>query len=322
MFRRMVGLVCTVGLLVRLVRRLAFSRGQQVRHFSFLGLWDHSARLQWSHDSRQTHAGNSPGNSSHTPPDLQALERGRRHFGACGGHSQDGASPYCRSGQASDGSPPGTRSAALQGQVQSPHRWSGQAQACLTAAAGGARDRGERFGTQRGGRFAAGQAAAGTRRQGPFWRGLKRTRRVRQLRKAGAHTGKLTLTGSNAGVLWGSEVLGFTPTQLQSIRVDAAKATYWLSRGQNADGSLGRHPRPRHHAGRAARLTGRAQSPQAAVVRSNGRSGHLRAHALSPGLERAVSEAPHDPRRHQDRPPGSCAQNGGLLGGPGIPSVV
>ena len=133
---------------------------------------------------------------------------------------------------------------------------------CPTAAAGGARDRRERFGTQRGGRFAAGQAAAGTRRQGPFWRGLKRTRRVRQLRKAGAHTGKLTLTGSNAGVLWGSEVLGFTPTQLQSIRVDAAKATYRLSRGQNADGSLGRHPRPRHHAGRAARLTGQAQSPR------------------------------------------------------------
>ena len=93
--------------------------------------------------------GNSPGNNSHTPPDLQALERGRRHFGARGGHSQDGASPYCRSGQASGGSPPGTRSAALQGQVQSPHRWSGQAQACPTAAAGGARDRGERFGTQR-----------------------------------------------------------------------------------------------------------------------------------------------------------------------------
>ena len=70
--------------------------------------------------------------------------------------------------------------------------------------------------------------------KGRLARASKRTRRVRQLRKAGAHTGKLTLTGSNAGVLWGSEVLGFTPTQLQSIRVDAAKATYRHSRGQNA----------------------------------------------------------------------------------------
>ena len=70
--------------------------------------------------------------------------------------------------------------------------------------------------------------------KGRLARASKQTKRVRQLRKAGAHTGKLTLTGSNAGVLWGSEVLGFTPTQLQSIRVDAAKATYRLSRGQNA----------------------------------------------------------------------------------------
>ena len=70
--------------------------------------------------------------------------------------------------------------------------------------------------------------------KGRLARASKRTKRVRQLRKAGEHTGKLTLTGSNAGVLWGSEVLGFTPTQLQSIRDDAAKATYRLSRGQNA----------------------------------------------------------------------------------------
>ena len=70
--------------------------------------------------------------------------------------------------------------------------------------------------------------------KGRLARASKRTRRVRQLRKAGAHTGKLTLTGYNAGVLWGSEVFGFTPTQLQSIRVDGAKATYRLSRGQNA----------------------------------------------------------------------------------------
>ena len=70
--------------------------------------------------------------------------------------------------------------------------------------------------------------------KGRLARAAKRTKRVRQQRKAGAHTRNLTLTGSNAGVLWGSEVLGFTRTQLQSIRVDAAKATYRLSRGQNA----------------------------------------------------------------------------------------
>ena len=187
--------------------------------------------------------------------------------------------------------------------------------------------------------------------KGRLARASKRTKRVRQLRKAGAHTGKLTLTGSNVGVLWGSEVLGFTPTQLQSIRVDAAKATYRLSRWQNAattmlanaqargqkhrpgfstsptghlglgDGSLGRHSRPRHHAGCAARLPGQAQPSQAAVVRSNGRSGYFRSYASALGLECAVTEAPHDPRRHQDRPPGRCAQDGGPLGGPGIPSV-
>ena len=70
--------------------------------------------------------------------------------------------------------------------------------------------------------------------KGRLARAATRTKRVRQLRKAGAHTRNLTLTGSIAGVLWGSEVLGFTPTQLHSIRVDAAKATCRLSRGQNA----------------------------------------------------------------------------------------
>ena len=69
--------------------------------------------------------------------------------------------------------PPGIRSAALQGQVQSPHRWSGQAQACPTAAAGVARDRREQHGTQRGGRLAAGQAAEGTRCRGPLGEGIK-----------------------------------------------------------------------------------------------------------------------------------------------------
>ena len=343
----------TVGLLVRLVRRLAVPRGRQVRHFSFLGLWDHSSRLQWSHDRRQTHVGNSPGNSSHTPPDLQALERGRRHFGACGGHSQDGASPYCRSGQAFGGRPPGTRSAALQGQVQSPHRWPGQAQACPTAAAGGARDRREQLGTQRGGRFAAGQAAAGTRCQGPLGEGIEAHEAGRA-----APQGRGTHWQANPHWLQCRGALGFRgfglhsntapihqsrrgqshiPAQPRAKRCHNDAGQRPGSGGQKhrpgfatsptghhglGDGSLGRHPRPRHHAGRAARLTGQARSSQAAVVRRYGRSGYFRAYALAPGLECAVSEAPHDPRRHQDRPPGSRAQNGGLLGGPGIPSVV
>ena len=55
-----------------------------------------------------------------------------------------------------------------------------------------------------------------------------------RLARAARRNRNLTLTGSNAGVLWGSEVLGFPPTQLQAIRVDAAKATFRLSRGQNA----------------------------------------------------------------------------------------
>ena len=71
----------TFGLFVRFKRRLAFSRGRQVRHFSFLGLGNHSSRLQWGHNGGKTHAGNPSGNSGNTPPDLQALERGGRHFG-------------------------------------------------------------------------------------------------------------------------------------------------------------------------------------------------------------------------------------------------
>ena len=184
---------------------------------------------------RQTHAGNSPGNSSHTPPELQAMERGRRHFGACGGHSQDGASPHCRGGQASGGRTQGARFAALRRKVQSPHRRSGQAQACALL------QQLETLGIDESNsaRNVGADLQLGRRRRalvvkGRLARATKRTKRVRQLRKAGAHTGKLTLTGSNAGVLWGSEVLGFTPTQLHAIRVDAAKATYRLNRGQNA----------------------------------------------------------------------------------------
>ena len=299
--------------------------------------------MQWCHHSCQTHAGNPLGISGNTPPDLQAVECGRRHFGARCRVLQDGSGPYGRSGQAVGGGPPGARPAALQGQIQSPHRWHGQAQARPFAAVGGAWDRRARHGTQRGGRSADGQASTGTRRQGACGEGSEAHETVRQLRKAGAHPRNLTLTGSNTGVLWGSEILGFTPTQLQGIRVDAAKATYRLSRGHSAATTMMAHAQAagaknvdrafRHQVilawatgvcegTRAARLRGRSQPPQAAVVWRNGRSGHLRAHSSAAGLECAVGQAPHHPHWHDDRPLGSGAQDGGLLGRSGIPSVV
>ena len=108
------------------------------------------------------------------------------------------------------------------------------------ATVGGAGNRRVRLGAQRWSRFAAGQATTRPRCQRGDWGGQQGARSApRQLRKAGAHTRNLTLTGSNDGVLWGSEVLGFTPAQLKATRADAAKATYRLSRGQcghNHDG--------------------------------------------------------------------------------------
>ena len=80
--------------------------------------------------------------------------------------------------------------------------------------------------------------------EGRLARAAGRSRRVRQLLRAGAHTRKLTLTGSNAGVLWGSEVLGFAPSQLKGTRTDAAKANFRLSRGQNAATTMLAHAQP------------------------------------------------------------------------------
>ena len=88
------------------------------------------------------------------------------------------------------------------------------------------------------------------------------------------------------------------------------------------DGRLGRHSRPPFNAGSAARLCGQAQPAQAAVVRRHRRGSHLRAHVTSAGLERAVCEALHDPRWHEDQPLGSGAKDGGFLGGSGFVHVV
>ena len=299
-----------------------FSRPTKCATLPFCGLWDHSSRLQWGHNRCQTHAGNSPGNSGHTSPDPQVLECGRQHFGARGGTPQDGASPH----------PPKRQGfwwkASRRATFPFPRA---NPKSSSTARTSSSRP------------FCSSWRCSGstsaTRHATPVvkrWlaRAAKRTKRVRQLRKAGAHARNLTLTGSNAGVLWGSEALGFTPTQLQSIKVDAAKATYRLSRGQNAattmlanakaagskkhrsglstsstshfglgDGSLGRHSRPRHHAGCAVRLPGQAQSTQAAVVRRHGRSGHLCAHALAAGMEASLSWSDNSAHWNQSKGP-------------------
>ena len=52
-----------------------------------------------------------------------------------------------------------------------------------------------------------------------------------------------------------------------------------------------------------------------AVVRRHGRSGHLLARSSAAGLERAVCKASHHPQRHEDRPLGGGAEDGGFLGG-------
>ena len=65
-------------------------------------------------------------------------------------------------------------------------------------------------------------------------RAAKRTKRVRQLRKAGAHTGKLTLTGSNAGVLWGFRGSGLHSNTAPYHQSRRCQSHIRLSRGQNA----------------------------------------------------------------------------------------
>ena len=166
--------------------------------------------------------------------------------------------------------------------------------------------------------------------KGRLARAAKRTKRVRQLRKAGAHTRNLTLTGSNAGVLNPSEStrpkphIGKAEDRMQPQRCwptprqtgkkhRSGVSTSSRSQFGLGDGSLGRHSRPRHHAGRAARHHCQARPPEEAVVRRHGRSGHLRAHASAAGPERTVRKASHSPQRHEDRPPGGGAEDGGWI---------
>ena len=108
----------------------------------------------------------------------------------------------------------------------------------IFATVGGAWDRRVRHGTQRWGRSAAERRACVVK--GRLARAARRTRRGRQLRQ----TGTRSQSDSHWLARWGAlgfRFLGFTPTQIKVIRVDAAKATYRLSRGQNAATTMMAH---------------------------------------------------------------------------------
>ena len=292
-----------------------FLEADKLATFAFWAFWDHSSRLQWRDHSCQTYVG--------------------------------------RGGQAVGGGPPGARSTALQGQIQSLHRWHGQAQEGSFAAVGGAWDRRVRHDTQRWGRSAAGQAAAGSRRQGAAGEGSE----AHETRQAAAEgRGTHSQFDSHWLECWGA--LGFRGSGLHSNTAPSHQSRRGQShllaqprteRSHNddgprpgsqgkehrssvpthrqvvlalGDGSMRRHARPRHNAGGAPRDGGQAQPPQAPVVRRQRRGTHLRAHALAAGLGRAVGEAPHHPRWHEDRPLGGGAEDGGFLGGSGFPLVV
>ena len=177
----------------------AFSRPTNAP-LSFLGIWDHSSRLQWGHNRCQTHAGNSPGNSGHTPPDLQALERGRRHFGARGGNPPR----WCKSSlpkrpgclveglQARDlPLSKGKSKVLIDGTDKLKQALLQQLEVLGIDECDTARNVGAdlQLGRRRRALVVKGRLA----------RAAKRTKRVRQLRKAGAHTRNLTLTARMQG---------------------------------------------------------------------------------------------------------------------------
>ena len=151
--------------------------------------------------------------------------------------------------------------------------------------------------------------------KGRLVRAARRTKRVRQLRKAGGHTLAISRSAARTLGSLGSEVLGFTPTQLRAIRVDAAKATCRLSRGQNAATTMIAHAQAagsksidrrsvttdklcwsgRPEFGRACPTSTpcrrRCEGRWPGVVRRQRRSSYLRAHAAAAGLERTVRKA-------------------------------
>ena len=181
--------------------------------------------------SSQTHAGNSPGNSVNTAPDLKVADDISGHVAASPKTVQVVTAKAARllvEGLQAGHLPlsKGTSKVHIDGTDKLKQGLLRQLEVVGIEDCDSVRNVGAdlQLGRRRRALVVKGRLA----------RAARRTKRTRQLRKAGAHTRNLTLTGSNAGVLWGSEVLGFTPTQLQAIRVDAANATYRLSCGQNA----------------------------------------------------------------------------------------
>ena len=85
------------------------------------------------------------------------------------------------------------------------------------------------------------------------------------------------------------------------------------------DGSSGRHSRPRHHAGCAAARLSHLKRPWCGATDA---AATFVLALLRLGFERPVGQASHFPQWHEDRPPGSGAEDGGHLGGPGFPFVV
>ena len=266
--------------------------------------------------------------------------------GARGSVSQDGSGPHGRGSQALGGRPSGARPTALQGQIQSTHRWHGQAQAGPFGLVGGAWDRRVRHGTHRWGRSAAWQASTGTRRQGAFGEGSE----AHETSQA-ASEGSGTHSQSDSYWLecWGA--LWFRASLLHSSKppeLTRPKPLIGSARGQNATPTMMAHaqaageknidPAFQHHrqvvlawAAGVWEGTSDLDTMQAALRGTVARlshlkrpwcGAHLRAHALAAGLERAVGEALHQPRWHEDRPLGGGSEDGWFLGGSGFPLVV
>ena len=106
-------------------------------------------------------------NRVNAAPDLQVLERRRRHFGARGWVPEDGLDTHSRGSQALGGGPPGAQPTALEGKSK--------------------------------------VLIDGLDKLKNVFRQLD-AQGIRQLRGRGAHTRNLILTGSNGGVLWGARV--------------------------------------------------------------------------------------------------------------------
>ena len=217
----------SLGLLVRFIRRLAVPRGRQVCYLSLLGCNGATTAAKLMLATLLENSGN-------TSPELQAVERGRRHFGA-----------RCRIPQEVQAITAEAARLLVEGlQARDQTLSKGKSKVLIdgtdsTTFCNSWRGLGSTSATRHAmwGRSAAGQAEAGRSSSRGGWRGQ---RGARNASGRGTHS-QFDSHWLECRVLWGSEVLGFTPTQLQAIRVDAAKATYQLSRGQNAATTMMAH---------------------------------------------------------------------------------